>query len=284
MRKQPRNAARGAEPRYLRPEGNRRVRRQRRTRAFLRVGIWCLLWLAGAGLAAFGFTQAWRLMKDRNRFPLHHVIVESSMPRVSTEVEESLAPLIGKNLFRVDLAEADRIARSHAWVRWARVQRRLPSTLYLKVGLRKVGALARIGDEIRMLSEEGSDLGPFTPGLGGAEFPVMTGLESVDAEEVDARLALGLDSLRRLRDERPALFTEISEIDLSRRDRLAATFRDLWPPVWLSPADPSLNLDHLPAVRRRLDSSVLDVRYIDLRFRDRIAVMPLGGMEVRRGA
>lgn len=273
MRAAPRGAGRGPEPRYLRPGGNRRVRRRRRVRVLLRAVFWCTLWLAGAALATFGFHEGWRLMRDPERFPLRRVVVEGGTHGVAAEVEEALRPLVGANLFTVDLDEAERIAGAHRWVRAARVHRRLPATLHVRLFMRSAAALVRYGDEIRLVAQDGWDLGTYEPRFATESHPVITGVAAAGPEETARRVARGLGAIRRIRSEAPDVAARLSAIDLSREDRIVGTFRDFWTPVLLSPEDPTLNLEHLPAVRNRLEAGAVEAEYIDLRFRDRVAVM-----------
>ncbi len=270
----PRSTRFEPEPRYLRPGGNRKVRRRRRARALFRVVIWCVLWLAGAALAAFGFHEGWRLMKDPERFPLQRIVVEGGAHGVAGDVEEALRPFLGANLFTVDLDEVERLARGHRWVRAARVNRRLPASLHVQLVMRRVEALVQYGHEVRLVAGDGSDLGRYEPRFASEDHPVITGVAAASSEETAERLARGLDAIRRIRSEAPEVARELSSIDLSRGDRIVGSLRDLWAPVFLSPADPALNLEHLPAVRRRLEAGAVEVEYVDLRFRDRVAVMP----------
>src|SRR5881296_2928393 len=93
------------EPGYLRPGGNREVRRRRQRRTASRAILWCSLWLAGAALAAFGFRSAWMILTDPEKFPLEQVIVEGAGDRVNHQVESHLARLLGRNVLTVNLAD-----------------------------------------------------------------------------------------------------------------------------------------------------------------------------------
>jgi cell division septal protein FtsQ len=223
-------------------------------------------------------------MSDPGRFPVERVIVQGALDGVHREVELALSPMLGRNIFTADLEEAGRLARAHRWVGSARVRRRLPSALLVTLDLRSVEALVHEGSGIRMLAADGADLGPFDPTLAGVEHPVITGVAAATREETETRLRRGLKAVHRLRRE-AALFTAaLSTLDVSRPDRLVGTLRDYWSPVYLSSEDPVLNLDHLPSVRARLESEDLRAAYIDLRFKNRIAVRLDGKERIRLGA
>jgi len=276
--------ARGIEARYLRPGGNRRVRRRRRARVALKVSLWIALWLAGAGLAAAGFAQGWKLMKEPDRFPVTRVAVRGGDEALDAEVRASIAGVLNKNMLTMDLHAIESRVLAHPWVKEASVWRQIPGTIQVLIEPRTVAALVEEDGEIRMLAADGADLGPLTPRYAGEDHVVITGAGSPDAREKGARLQRGLQALRRLESERPGFAASLSALDVSRSDRLEATMRDYWPPVYLNPLDPVLNVDRLDAVRERLDDGGVTPAYVDLRFKDRIAVLPAAGDEVSDGA
>src|SRR6266850_2085054 len=234
MSETPRPVRAPNEPGYLRPGGNREVRRRRQRRTASRAILWCSLWLAGLAAATFGFRSAWQLLKDPERFPLEHVIVEGAGERVNHEVESSLAPLLGRNVLTVDLGEVERSAMRSPWVRSASVKLRLPSALLVILEPRAVAALVLAGDGVHIVDASGSDIGRYTPSDSGENHPVITGVMEPGGRASAARLASGIQAARRLSEGSP----------------------------------------EFAAVRRRIEAEELEAEYIDLRFKDRIAVMP----------
>jgi cell division septal protein FtsQ len=276
--------AAAGEPRYLRPGGNREVRRRRQRRTVLRASLWCCLWLAGAALAAFGFREGWLLLAGPGRFQLERVIVQGAGDKVDGEIEAQASHLLGRNLLTIDIADLEKIARSHPWVRTASVWRRLPSAVLVVVEPRKVAALVLAGDGVHMVDAGGSDLGRYEPGYAADNRPVLTGVMDAGGRASPERLLRGIGASLRLEETSPEFAATLSTLDLSRTDRLTATLRDFRPPVYLSPEDPLRNLDRLAGVRERLTAAGIDVDYVDLRFRNRIAVMPVRTGETTSGA
>jgi len=70
------------------------------------------------------------------------------------------------------------------------------------------------------------------------------------------------------------LAKNISEIDLSRDDRLELRLNQGGPSVRLNPSDFGANLDRYLTLRDYLATDFGDGAYVDLRFRDRIAFRP----------
>ncbi|HXI01632.1 MAG TPA: FtsQ-type POTRA domain-containing protein, partial [Candidatus Saccharimonadales bacterium] len=247
----------------------------RRTRAALRFSFWLFVCLAGGAALFAAAAGGWSYLSDPGRFPLESVVVEGAPPPVKEEIVTSLNPLFGRNLFSLDLRALELRVRSHPWVLSASVHRRLPDSLLVVVTPRRVEAFYEIGGQIRMVGTDGRDLGPYEPRWAGEDQPVITGLEAPTRAEVAARLDRALRALRELREGHPGFVESLSALDVSRDDRLTATLRGFGPPVWLHPKAPARNLDRLGTVRARLASEGIGVAYLDLRFRDRIAALPV---------
>jgi cell division septal protein FtsQ len=272
-----------SEPRYLRPGGNREVRRRRQRRTAFRAALWCAFWLAGAALALLGFDQAWRLLNDPGRFPLKRVIVQGAGDRIDAEIEARLAPLLGRNVLTIDIAQVEREASGHPWVRSASVRRRLPSSILVVLKPRDVAVLVLAGDGVHMVDASGSDIGRLDPRDASENHPIVTGVMEPGGRASAERLSAGIRAAVTLEEKAPELAAEISTLDLSRSDRLTATLRDYRPPIYLSPADPIRNVDRLAVVRERLAAAGVEAEYLDLRFKDRIAVLPIRAGESASG-
>jgi cell division septal protein FtsQ len=258
------------------------VRRRRRLRTAFRAALWCAVWLAGAAAAAFGFGAGWRLLTGEGRFPLDRIVVAGAGPDLASEIEARLARLRGRNLFTLDLPGVERDVESHAWVRSASVSLRLPGSLLVLVEPRRVEALVLSGSGVRMVDAEGADLGPYGGRHASEDHPVVVGLAGGSGAGAAGRLARALRAIRILRLEAPGFVENLSTLDVSRPDRITATLRDFRPPVHLSPEEPARNLGRLDAVRARLEVDGAEAAYVDLRFRDRVAVLPrLEGAPVR---
>jgi cell division protein FtsQ len=271
------------DPRYLRPGGNRRVRRRRRTRTTLRALFWCLVWGSGFVVAGLGFLEGWRLLTGTDRFPLRRIIVQGGGARVDPEVSSILSPLLGRNTFSIDLGQVERASRSHPWVRAASVERRVPDGLLVVVEARSVEALVLRSDGVHMVDLAGADMGRYETAFAAVSRPVITGAGRTGSREEAAAVARGLEALGRLDEGAPEFVDRVSTIDVSRRDRIIVTLRDFLPPVYLSPEEPLRNLDRLALVRERLAADEVQADYVDLRFRDRIAVMPVRDGESKSG-
>ena len=83
---------------------------------------------------------------------------------------------------------------------------------------------------------------------------------------------------------RPAFARQVSQIDLSRDDGLELRLSNGEPPIRLNPNQYGLNLDNYLAIRNLIDSNYGRIQYVDLRWKDRISIMPAAGRSSKHGA
>jgi cell division septal protein FtsQ len=146
-----------------------------------------------------------------------------------------------------------------------------------------VAVLVLAGDGVHMVDASGSDIGRLDPRDASENHPVVTGVMEQGGRASAEKLSAGIRAAVTLEEKAPELAAEISTLDLSRSDRLTATLRDYRPPIYLSPADPIRNVDRLAVVRERLAAAGVEAEYLDLRFKDRIAVLPIRAGESASG-
>jgi cell division septal protein FtsQ len=268
--------------RYLRRDGNRKVRAARRRRTAVR---WTLLSLAmGAGVwtAALAASAAARWTMGPGRFPLKTVEVRGQQRATTGQIRELTAEWMGRNLLTLDLPAIERKVREHPWIGSSgrvRIDRRLPSSILVTLGERTAGGLALLDGVVWVLDDRGLPIDRFGPDYADLDFPLVKGLDALrasgDAARLSAALAAGVSVSRRLAEGSPELWEQVSEIDVSREHEIALRLEGLDHDVLLSAEDPLRNLDSYLALRDRIggrDDGAID--YVDLRWRDRIAVMP----------
>jgi cell division septal protein FtsQ len=281
LRPQPRPAPRD-DVRYLRREGNRKVRAARRRRTAARWSLLSAAMAAGALAAVWGAAAGVRWGLGPGRFPLQTVEVRGHRQAVPSEIQALVEPWMGKNLLTIDMPAIEAAVRKHAWVGSAgrvRIDRRLPSTLLITLAERNAGGLALLGGVVWLLDERGLPIDRFGPRYAEFDFPLVKGLDALRAsgdEEALARaLATGVSVSRELAAGAPGFWEEVSEIDVSRDHEIALRLEGLDHDVRLSADSPLRNLENYLALRDRIGGTGEGaIEYVDLRWRDRIAVMP----------
>ncbi len=274
------------ELKYLRREGNRSVRARRRRRSALRAGALVVVWTAALVSAAAASAAGLRWVLGQGRFPLRQVVVGGLTQAPPAEVADLLRPLMGRNLLALDLQEVEAKVRQHPWVGSSgevRVRRRLPGTLVVTVRERVAAGAALVDGAVHLVDERGLPIDRFGPRYAGHDYPIITGLEAApepsasDQARERRRRALGAGAAvtRALARQVPAFYAQVSEIDVSDPAMIALRLEGEVYEVRLSPEDCLKNLDRFFALRDRIeDPEGAGIEYVDLRWKDRVAVMP----------
>lgn len=194
------------------------------------------------------------------------------------EVLALVAGLRDENILTVDLElHRGRLVAS-PWLRDGTLRRILPSTIEVQVTERAPVALARLGERLYLVEDNGTVIDEYGPRFARFDLPIVEGLalRGPDGRTVDtSRMALAARLLRQL-SARPDILDSISEIDVS----------DPYDAVVLLNDDPALLhlggdqfLERLrsyaelgPTLRER----VPNIDYVDLRFGQRVYVGPAG--------
>lgn len=262
-----------AELHYLRRRGNRRVRKVRLLRTMLRGWGTMLLHVFPALLLVALGVQGIRHLGTSRLFALEQLDVEGAARCAPEEIQAALAPLLGQNLLALGLDEAVERVQAIPRVREASVKRVFPHTLRVAIVERTPAARALIDGTLQMVDATGAILGPVSAQLAD-DLPVLVGLEGLHDRALRARLEAGARAVARIRATSGAWFDEVSELDLSRPDRIGVVTTTPGPAVLLDCEEIERNLGSYLALRAEIDRRVGPLTYVDLRWRDRIAVHP----------
>jgi len=259
--------------RYWRRRVNRHVRKARRVRTLLRwtgivaanVGIGAVLVVTGASVA--------RHFATSDELAVREIVVEGTAATTPEAVRAVLQSYLGRNLVELALDEVAAAATKDPWVKQASVKRILPGTLRITVTERTPGALALLGGSVYVVDDGGVVMGPAGPAL-PYDLPLLVGLDAHQGKDREATLARGIDLLLRLHAAFPTWTRGISEVDLSRGDRVVVTRIEGGPQILLDPDRIDRNLGAYLALQPTIARKVGDVNRVDLRWSQRISLLP----------
>ena len=227
---------------------------------------------------AFGGYQAAVLLMVASFLSVDDIVVHGLDQLSEGEVLALVAGLRGENILTVDLELHRRRLVTSPWLRDGTIRRILPSTIEVQVTERAPVALARLGERLYLVDDNGTVIDEYGPRFVRFDLPIVGGLtiRGTDGRTVDtSRMALATRLLSQL-SERPDVLDSISEIDVT----------DPYDAVVLLNDDPALlhlGGDHFlerlrsyaelgPTLRER----VPNIDYVDLRFDQRVYVGPAG--------
>jgi len=261
------------DPRYWRRRANRRVRKARLTRSLRRwsaVGV--ALTIVGAALFQAG-SHAVEQFKNGGGFTVERIEVEGAVRGGAASIQDLLARYAGRNLVDLNLYDVAAVAASDPWVLRASAKRVLPGTLYVTVAERHPAAVAVIDGTAYVVDTTGYVVGRLRPGA-FERLPVLTGLDRYDRPALAAALVRGVRAIARLQSSAGTWVGEIAEMNFSRLDRIGVRTVDPGPAILLDPDRVERNVNRYLELRREIAGRAGRLAYVDLRWRDRITVMP----------
>lgn len=273
-----------SDERFLRLTRNEQVRKRRRARTYLRVAIWAGLHLAVAGVVALAAWGGHHYLTHSARFRVGRVLAAGGGYAPEREIRKVTEPYLGKNIFAADLDALQAKLEAQPWISTARVKRRIPDTLLIQIEERVPQVLVKVRDGVYMADGEGILLDRFGPEYSDYNFPILTGLDRVGRDTLKKRIQTGAAFVDFLYKTRPQLADQVSEVDMEDDRDLEVRLNDGGPPLKVSPDAFGLNLDNYLAMRNYIASNYGDVKYVDLRWKDRISILPAEGRSTEHGA
>ena len=262
----------GPDRRYWRRRVNRHVRKARRARTLLRMaGIVAANLAIGAVLVVSAASVA-RHLATSDELAVREILVEGTTRTTPGAVRAVLQPFLGRNLVDLALDEVAKTATRNPWVKEARVKRILPETLRVSVIERTPGALALLRGLVYVVDDGGFVMGPAGPDL-PYDLPLLVGLDGYQGKDCEAVLARGVALLMQLNGAFPAWTRGISEVDLSRPDRVVVTRMEGGPQILLDPERIDRNLGAYMALQSTIARKVGETARVDLRWSQRISLL-----------
>lgn len=261
-------------PGTIRPP--RPPRRRDATRRLL-LGLLSVVLVGGSAAAAYSAVQR------HPRFLVRRVVLSGVPEPHRSEIEALSDPWIGRPLLSVDLDGAIADLSSRPWVAHAAARRVVPDTIAVQVEPRAPVALARRGDELWTVDQDGLWLGAYGEGAGAPRFAVLDPSGAASPQEGVSR---GARLLARLKADDPELLSRVSEVEVLD-DGFAlvdapARLRLLLGSDALGPGRAFARWRAFLALAPELGRRGLLPREVDLRYENRI-VLKAPGAETARG-
>jgi cell division septal protein FtsQ len=197
------------------------------------------------------------------------------------EVLSLLYGLEGQHMLLVDLDEWRTKLLASPWVADAALRRVFPGGIDVVVSERQPMGIGHVGDALFLIDEVGDIMDEFGPHHAELDLPVINGLSVSGGKRVSGapidknRAALAARFLSSLR-QRPDLAARVSEVDVSDVRNAVVTLKG--DPTMIRVGDDQFvdrlqsYVDLAPTLRDRMAR----IQYVDLRFGERVVVMPAG--------
>jgi len=258
---------------FLRRGQSERLRRGRRRRA-LRRAFFGALALVGCGVLLGAGYAGRHYAMNSPRFRLRWIGLTPTEHASAEDLRRAVDRYRGRNVFRLPLDRLESDLEQVRWVKDARVKRVLPDGVLCSIEERVPRALALIEGRVWLVDADAVAIDTYGEDTRTYSFPILTGVDISDPDRSKAQIGRGLALIAYLEEGHRGLLAEVSEIDLSRDDRLGVRLDGGGPEIRFNPTRFGTNLDNFLAMRDYLATHFGDGAYVDLRFRDRIALQP----------
>ena len=206
-------------------------------------------------------------------FNVRNVVVEGAGYLNEKEIIETAMINTGGNIFEVDVETVSRTLSAAFTAEDFTVFRRLPDTITIRVRERKPVALLNM-DSLIGVDADGVPL----PHIGAdcvESLPIITGIEiasSISNPAVKARLVTGLKLLDRILDDAPAVYSRISEVDVSTMKEMGIMLIDNGLEVIIGDDEWERKIPSLERVISKVTEHIETVKAVDIRYKEKIFV------------
>lgn len=273
----------GRDRRFMRGSLPRRLSIRRRLRRQLVTGT--ILVLLTAASAVLGWTAGTMALRALRASPAFAVVDLDITPctRLDTGELYMLHQAVARqsNIFSLHLGRLARKVEAHRWVESCSIRRELPGRLRVNIVEKTPAVLARHGDELLLLDRDGEVIEAPPASLDWAgRFPLITGFD------VDTPWAAHLARVRRAMPlvellislEQARAVPRVAEIDAGATEGIRLFFAGRDYPVLVDGEAYAGQLARYRLLENTLEERHGDnLRYVDLRFRDRVIVRPAEG-------
>lgn len=206
-------------------------------------------------------------------FTARNVVVEGADYIDKKEIIKTAAVPVGENVFEIDFKKISGNLKSTYAAEDFVVFRRLPDTIAIRVQERKPVALLNM-QTIIGVDIEGMPL----PHVGASyveTLPIITGIKSVSElsdSTAKTRLVTGLQLLRRISSDSPAVYKRISEVDVSDISEMGITLIDNGLEIIIGSDDWARKIPNLDKVIQKVTEQIQTVKVVDIRFGEKIFI------------
>lgn len=200
-------------------------------------------------------------------------------------VLQTLAPLLGRNILRLALADAQAQLETHPWVQAVRLTKELPDRLHVQVVEHRAVALLHEGETLLYLDADGRVIEPLAPAEGEVDLLLISWLaghrepsdddEGAGADDADLRAALAVaDELASIQARWSA---GLSEVEVLGAHDFRLVTSELPFPLLVRAGTLADRIRRLEALVPQILARYGTVAAVDLRFARRIVIEPHDG-------
>lgn len=220
---------------------------------------------SAAGLLVIGIQNAYSSLSASDLFLMSQIKVVGNAMLSEGEVIRSSGLSTGGNLFACDLTSATERLADHPMIEQALMIREPPETLVISLVERQPIALVNTPGGLMGLDKTGQIFSlPSAP----LDLPVVTESHRDSAQDMP-RLAAFLTALK---NNAPDFWRDISEVNVEKSQIVTLYLAGDGLPLRMKLEHPEQQVQNFRAFTAATSGAMVDLAYIDLRFRDQVVV------------
>ncbi len=204
-------------------------------------------------------------------------------------VNQALAPLRGRNLMRLSIADAEELIAGHPWVRSVGVRKELPHRLRVAIVEYRPVALLETAEAFHYVDADGRRIAKMAPEDAAMDLLLISrpgraeGVDGTRVGDADERadLQVALQVVAEIDQVQQVWSEGLSEVEILGEQDVRLVTRALPFPLLVRAGTLGGRLRRLEALLPQIEARYGAVEAVDLRFTRRIIIQPSGAERVR---
>jgi cell division protein FtsQ len=217
--------------------------------------------------------SSYRFITQSPYFNIDEVSMVGNKKLSSEALKAWIGPIVGENIFKLELDEVSRKLAKHPWVQSASARRIFPQGIYIKIKERTPFAKVKFGniyvmDNYGVLLGKELDVANKLPTITGIEMKKPKLGENIADEEIISSLKM-MHSLNQL-----SIFknNKIENVHISSRSKIIFSTHSQDTKIYIRPEIAQESFKNLVLALDAIKKNGQDIRYIDLSFKNKIIV------------
>ena len=242
---------------------------------FHELRLWSLVLVVLILLCFIGVSYN-KWLKESNTFHVRKIEISGNELLSEQEILQLGGLGLHESIWKLDLGKVTEGISTNPFIANVEVKRKLPDKLRIEVQEKQPVALLNFKGKFLCVDQEGLVL-PSKPNK-HYDLPVLSGnfdsRVEIGNRAEEKGVKQGLFFINQIREDRPGLYSQISELVVGKPMGLILYTKERGVPVWVGKEGYKRKIRYLEAILKRVKNEKIlsQIKYIDLRFRGRIFV------------
>jgi cell division septal protein FtsQ len=226
-------------------------------------------------IAAFFYAvfSVYRIITHTPYFNINKVNTTGMKYLSNEELNTWAGPIIGKNIFQLDLRMFSKKLAAHPWIHKALVRRVFPQGINIEIKERIPFARIKL-DKLHIMDNYGILLGPETSNL--TKLPLITGIKAKNSTPgnnvADEEIISGLKAMHNLNLLPMFKKNPIESVHIKNKSRITFLTKNKDIRVYMRPGMVQQSLKNLILVIDTIEKNEPNLKYIDLSFKNMVVI------------